>query len=320
MVSAQGCRVGFTGEVVGICVPACNRSEDCGAATLQCVLGVCVPREALTPDGPVAMLPVKDGQASFTPQARDAGTRGDAGGVTDAGSLSAAGSSPDAGATTAPDARAATDAAPSNSDGLLTHGTTTEDGTTFPNPKPVCPCSSDFDASTSAPQLGEVPKNAYGGPLPAITPTPLALAQGSLLECAESFALGDPYPQTFKVSNECVRFASCPVSCQEDVDCPAGGSGAAVPRCAGTKMCYLDCRQGRSCPDGMACISGTDGAACYWPQDIYQPGCPGYCNAQPPPRECPNWCAEVLVACDLSKGVKCCQGLTCTAGGYCDRP
>ena len=44
-VSAEGCRVGFGGPVQGICVPGCDHSDDCGVA-LQCVSGVCVPREA----------------------------------------------------------------------------------------------------------------------------------------------------------------------------------------------------------------------------------------------------------------------------------
>lgn len=63
-------------------------------------------------------------------------------------------------------------------------------------------------------------------------------------------------------------YNSCGVfDCVDDCDCYAPPStGTAFPVCKevfanGGKGCVLWCVNGQTCPDGMACVSGT----CYWP-------------------------------------------------------
>ncbi len=314
-VSAGGCRIGFGGPTQGICVPGCDRSDDCGEA-LQCVSGVCVPREAVTPGGKVEDLPVVDGQATIPTQPPTAGASaagdGAGSGAGQGGRASSSGAAGTAGASNA--------GSGSTDGGRLTRGTIDDSGYEHPQPKPQCPCTSDLGDDDIAPRVGEVDGNAYGLPAPPLLPTPVASAQMSPLECPMGGFIGGLWPVQFPLESDCTLYAMCPNSCTGDPDCPAGGSGSALPRCAGTGICYLDCGSERSCPDGMACVRGTDGAACYWPRDVLVPGCKGYCESRPRPRDCDNWCADRLVACDEPKDVSCCEGLVCTQEGFCDVP
>jgi hypothetical protein len=184
----------------------------------------------------------------------------------------------------------------------------------FPTPQPECPCTSDLSPGTPAPAPGDVAGNVYGNPSPPAEPSSSPLEGGAYyLQCA----MPAPF-WWFNAETQCTRYLTCWVPCLSDADCPSGGSGSARARCATTGACFLDCRGEQACPDGMACVTGSDGAACFWPQDVAAPGCDGYCRQHPPPRDCDSWCAEPLVACDPDAGVNCCEGLTCTEEGYCD--
>ena len=298
-LSATSCRVGFADPTQqGICSQACGDDLDCGnegGRAAYCIDGVCLPASGLTPNGSVLQL---------------AGTREpDAGAIADSGAIAV----PDADVS---DAASVQDAAPLDAGGLIGSPLVTVGGMQieFPVPQPKCPCVSDLPAGAAAPAPGDAEPNSYGNPSPAVEPSDSPLSGGiSYLQCAL------PAPVWwFNVDSECIRYANCMVPCGTDADCPSGGTGSATPRCSMTGVCFLDCRGERTCPDGMACVTGADGAACFWPQDVLAPGCDAYCRQHPPPRDCDNWCAEAFVACDPDAGVNCCQGLSCTEGGFCD--
>lgn len=310
-LSATSCRLGFSEPAsFGICSQVCDSHADCGThggTAAYCIEGVCLPAGAATPRGSIATLAAEassdgaalDASSPLDPATVGSGAAGEGAGGADAGATGAIG------------------------DGQL-QGALVKDSSgavmSIVSPQPRCPCESDWPSDVAAPARGEVDSNPYGNPLPPDEPTGSQLERMAYwLDCGTTGTTEDE-PWWFVAESECVRYANCNVPCEQDADCPSGGSGTASPRCATTGYCFLDCRAERACPEGMACVTGTDGAACYWPQDVLSPACPAHCRQRPPPRECENWCADLLVACDSVAGVFCCEGLVCTSGGYCDVP
>lgn len=187
---------------------------------------------------------------------------------------------------------------------------------------PQCPCTVDVEAGTRAPKSGEVPDNAYGGPgfdRSAGRDPCNGYGLNSFLDpLGPGSMLFDTDPLSYEGLEElCLSFMICAINCSSDDGCPPGGSGSAVARCSVSNQCYLDCDSQRVCPDGMMCISGGDASICLWPQDQTTQGCPAFCEQTPIPRECPNFCASQLMACNPEKGVDCCDGLICLSEGYC---
>jgi hypothetical protein len=329
-LSATSCRLGFEEPVAaGICTRACSSHADCGpggGSAVYCIEGVCLPGAAATPRGSIASVATAATDAAPI----DAGRAGEggAGGGSGASGNGAAGESGASGSSAASGSGAAGEhgeagaggVAPTG-DGQLGGGKTishAESGTVLdvPYPEPQCPCQSDLPEGAAAPSPGDAPANAYGNPSPPAEPSESPLDARSIwLRCAVGTNSGSYW---FVADTECVRYENCNHACQSDADCPAGGSGSARPRCSTMGYCFLDCREEQTCPDGMSCVSGVDGAACYWARDVLDPECPAYCRQRPAPRECENWCADLLVACNADAGATCCEGLTCTEGGYCD--
>ena len=307
-LSETSCRLAFSeASSGGFCSQPCTRHTDCGpsgGSAVFCIEGTCLPGGATTPRGSVASVAADAGVAISDAALSDTALSDTA--LSDA-ALSMEDAAPaidpvvaDAGRLRGP------------SDVVGPGGFPFE----VPNPQPECPCQSDLSTDVPLPAQGEVATNAYGGPQPPTEPSDSPLEGGSsYLRCAD---VDSALWWWFSAETDCVRYENCSIVCTSDADCPNGGSGSAAPRCSTTGFCYLDCQQERACPDGMACVSGQDGAACYWPREVLAPGCAAYCRQSPPPRDCDNWCADLLVACDPDNGVSCCEGLSCTAGGYCD--
>ena len=86
--------------------------------------------------------------------------------------------------------------------------------------------------------------------------------------------------------------------------------------------CVLVCEGRATCPTGMYCDEEASWEpfvpTCGWLVDSTSRGCPAYCKLDPVPRDCPNWCAAIGVACDSSKHIDCCAGLTCGAQHFCE--
>lgn len=74
----------------------------------------------------------------------------------------------------------------------------------------------------------------------------------------------------------CAQFSASPVfaaacsdECETADECPQPTSGEAQPECresvSDASLCYLDCFDGETCPDGMFCIPfATDAYGCAW--------------------------------------------------------
>ncbi len=339
-LSTTSCRLGFDEPVAGgICTRGCSRDADCGpggGSAAYCIEGICLPGAARTPRGSVATV-ATGGTGAAQLDAGSAGTASGAGGSS-AASGSGAGSggagSGGAGSGGAGSGGASSGGADGgnvmvNDAGVVLTGEGqlgggkplafpgSDEPFEVPYPQPMCPCQSDLPEGAAAPSPGDAPPNPYGRPQPPAEPSDSPLESGtSWLQCL-SFG-GDHGSFWFVVETDCVRYDNCFHVCKSDADCPSGGSGSARQRCSTMGYCFLDCREDRTCPDGMSCVTGTDGAACYWAQDVLGPECPAYCRQRPAPRECENWCADLLVACNPDEGVTCCEGLICTEGGYCD--
>lgn len=70
----------------------------------------------------------------------------------------------------------------------------------------------------------------------------------------------------------------CNRACNSPADCPLGTSGNAMPQCTyygkyGLR-CFLQCRDGAICPDGMSCVDvlhpnegGEYDHICIWPAE-----------------------------------------------------
>lgn len=340
-LSATSCRIGFTEPAAsGVCTRACERDADCGpggGSTAYCVDRVCLPGVAATPRGSIASVAaaaagtaVDAGRDDAAAAGAGAGTGGSAAaagsaaagvtGATDPVDAGADASSGDAGQSQPDDAASADAAAVSTGEGQLGGGPplVSPEGWSLevPYPEPQCPCTSDLPAGAPVPAPGEAPANPYGNPSPPAEASASPLEGGSLyLEC---YVASNQATSWFVAETDCVRYENCNHACRTDAECPSGGSGSARPRCSTMGFCFLDCREDLTCPDGMACVTGRDGAACYWPREVLDPECPAWCRQRPAPRECSDWCADLLVACDPAAGVSCCAGLTCTAKGYCD--
>ena len=320
MVTEDTCRVGFPEPVsAGLCSHGCSDDSDCGdhSGGARCLANLCLPAQAQTPSGRVATLAAARkaaGESAIAGASPSAGTgtaSPAAGEMTPGGTAASAGTgaaSPAAGEMTGGGAAAsagspqAEDAGPARdagSDGRLGGATLLVDGGppfSLPNPQPMCPCTSDIEPE-DVPKPGEVERNAYGRPRPPGEPKGSPLEGGAWLpQCEDPTTI--EFPWWFVAETECIRYSICPLPCSVDSDCPGADTGDGQPRCGTTGHCFLDCRDGRACPDGMACVSGSDGSACYWPETVLAPQCDAYCQTDPRPRECPNWCASTLVACN----------------------
>lgn len=184
-----------------------------------------------------------------------------------------------------------------------------------------------------APKPGEVPANVYGGPqepyvisvnYPHFDSTQSFEPAWNQPEYREK----NPPPESrcdngwgsadvgYLNLHPCVIYYLCSQPCERDSDCDDGGSGNAVPVCT-DPYCDLLCDQGRSCPDGMVCLTVDDRASCFWPIDAIVPGCPAWCDLQPTPQGCPGWCAQEGVGCPEGDEDYCCQGLVCGPDGFC---
>lgn len=326
----DGCRIGFSGAVQGICVPACESTVDC-PDSMQCVSGACVPRVAITPDGPVSGLPVDGGQASI----RIPATENTAGTLADDEPL-------DAGA---PDTGVLSD----TTDRLDAQSPDSGQGYVFPELLPwfdtgITPdtppqLNPEYDAGKDAfiggvppgeraPVLGEVPGNVYGGPTVPWGPYSWGFLEG---ECNKSG--GGTLPMVSpEGGNACISYDVCRIDCSQDSDCNDGGSGNAIPRCNQNPssssvsswysgVCLLICDSDTICPDGMACVrnyyAGDSTNICMWPLDIAEPGCPAWCELDPLPKGCPGWCAVAGVGCEPEAEGYCCEGLVCGSEGWC---
>jgi hypothetical protein len=331
-LSATSCRLGFEEPVAaGICTRGCSSHADCGpggGSAVYCIEGVCLPGAAATPRGSIASVatgtsagPADAGGAGEGGVRADSGASG-IGAAGEGGASGGAASGSGAGGEAGAVGEGGAGGVAPTGDGQLGGGRTithAESGTTLdvPYPEPKCPCQSDLPDGAAAPSPGDAPANAYGNPSPPAEPSDSPLAGGtSWLRCAVAADASGSY--WFVADTDCVRYENCNHPCQSDADCPSGGSGSARPRCSTMGYCFLDCREEQTCPDGMSCVSGVDGAACYWARDVLDAECPAYCRQRPAPRGCENWCADLLVACNPDAGVTCCEGLTCTEGGYCD--
>jgi len=294
----------------GICVAACLRDRDCnGGSGFECVKGICV---AILNDGDA-----KDGSAGVDyglvfpnfdwglTEYRDSSIEEDA----DIPSIS---TDAELGGDSASERDARSDQ--ENSLGLGDNGI-------FPQ----CPCTVDAQEGTRAPKYEEFPDNAYGGPeFESIFLWEIGRnrcedgVEYFFSESDAALALMDDAAASFQGLEElCLYFASCEIGCSRDDDCPGVDSGSAVARCSDSQECYLQCDDQKSCPDGMMCVSGVDRSMCLWPQDAIKPGCPAFCELEPIPRECPNFCASQLMACNPEGEPHCCEGLICAAEGYC---
>jgi len=289
----------------GICVARCDTDSDCDdGEDFECVSGICVavkenPSEVEGGENrAIITFPVSD-------VGEDAGRSvvGD-----DAQSIDIDGSTEQSDALSGEPNRA-----DSSSDQLV-DAQDTQPVALGPATKdvvPTCPCTPDIPEDFRAPKADEFPANAYRQP------------------CGENIGvrnfgsyigwqLFDATKQQYEgLIDLCVSFESCILDCEADSDCPEGGSGTAVARCSTSLFCYLDCDSQRTCPDGMTCIAGVDGASCFWARDEAVPGCPAFCEQEPMPRECQEFCASLYVACDPEKGVDCCEGLVCSEERYC---
>lgn len=168
-----------------------------------------------------------------------------------------------------------------------------------------------------APRPGEAPENPYGRPLGVADDFSPINGCGTV-------------PTGYVSDSEyrpCLVYWFCSLSCTRDDDCPSVGSGNAPPLCDRVSGfaygdCALSCANGERCPDGMECRASTTPASdpprCYWTTDSTERGCPAHCWLDPIPHDCSNYCAAVGVACDPTKGVECCSGLTCGAGKFCE--
>lgn len=188
-------------------------------------------------------------------------------------------------------------------------------------PFPQCPCTVDAAEGIRAPKYGDVPSNSYGSP-EVLEARERACGTNSLTSLGGIFdmryAFGSYDESDYQgLEDRCLFFIVCTIHCTDDAACPSVDSGSAIPVCSNLGDCRLACGSNRPCPDGMTCVSGTDGSVCLWPQDSIEQGCPAFCEQDPIPRECPNFCAPLLVACDPEKGMNCCEGLLCSSEGYC---
>lgn len=186
------------------------------------------------------------------------------------------------------------------------------------------------DSGYHVPAVGEAPSNPYGGPVD------INLGFEGMCGLFNYASWGHP--------NSCIGFGYCTPFCV-DTECPRPDTGNAPPVCftstctvesdgslrcteqhgVGTKYpggyCYLRCGNGEICPTGMVCVNSSspdDPYKCAWAADDITSGCPRHCDLVPTPRDCPNWCGSIGIACDPDKGVNCCNGLTCGAGKFCE--
>lgn len=316
------CRVSaYQQSISGICVARCETNADCNRGSgFECISGVCVAiQQELLDDGsiretPRIILPLRD--ASLIDDS-------DASAIKDSESVDRDSRSIDA--------SSRRDA----SDGSITDtsvdSTLREDGLplapVLSSGLPQCPCSTSM-LEARAPDPEDAPENFYGSS--SIGAAEMISGGYVIGGSIPSFYL-DPGPDATELERQvanCLFFGIKTIECRSDSDCPSGGSGTAVPRCTfnplvtsgygnSSRVCYLDCSSDRSCPTAMACVSGTDGASCAWPMNKNLAGCPSYCDREPVPHGCPNWCAALYVACDPDAGVSCCQGLVCSSEGYC---
>lgn len=174
--------------------------------------------------------------------------------------------------------------------------------------------STGFDGAPRAPRPGEAPPNAYGGPVD------INLGVDRL--CPLGTHLMRPSGQA------CLLFVYCAPDCPDGGECPSVSTGTARPLCEPLGgYCALFCTNGETCPTGMVCMNPSTGASiggkpyervCAWVADDTSVGCPAHCKLDPIPRDCPNWCAAIGVACDPTKGVECCAGLSCGTGKFCE--
>jgi hypothetical protein len=164
-----------------------------------------------------------------------------------------------------------------------------------------------------APRPGEAQQNPYGKPIGVnedFNPD-----NG----CSPSSSVGWDSTDT-----ACLVYWYCELKCTHDEDCPSGGSGDAPPVCdTYYNACALSCADGERCPPGMVCRTQQPFPVfatpkCYWEADSTVRGCPAHCLLDPIPHDCPNYCAILGVACDPTKGVECCSGLTCGSGRFCE--
>jgi hypothetical protein len=180
-----------------------------------------------------------------------------------------------------------------------------------------------------APKPGDVPSNAYGGPVDPMSLTayyprfdPMVVDWENLLEAGTGPCNDKVFiPWLPSESQPCIAYYLCSALCTVDTDCDSGGSGSAVPVCQYdlTGWCLLRCNNTVTCPDGMACVDGNDGngSQCLWPVDVLRPECPGWCELDPTPQGCPGWCAAKGVGCKEGDTGYCCDGLVCGPDGYC---
>jgi hypothetical protein len=175
-----------------------------------------------------------------------------------------------------------------------------------------------------APAIGDVPWNAYGGPVEPVSMEvhyPRFYGTYPVIEnlslCDGTTSLGTLTLEDLE-RQPCVMYFLCENYCLNDISgtvCDDGGSGNATPVC-NQDTCELICDDQRTCPDGMVCVTDDSGSKCWWPLDIAAPDCPAWCETDPLPRDCPDWCASKGVECGADYGV-CCEGLTCGSGGLC---
>jgi hypothetical protein len=309
------CRVILsTASSQGVCVARCQTDSDCnGGSGFDCVKGVCV---AIIEETPLSDGGIEVSHGLVFPE-DNPGTEAIEGGLsTDTVSRDANDNSSD----TPLDSSVETDSSISS----LTEDNIVQEITGINGPYgfPQCPCSVDVEMGTRAPKFEDVPRNPYGRPeFTTIYGDPCnGYGFRSFMGRFFDYELARGYTDesVYQGLEElCLSFNFCYIDCDNDDTCPNVDSGSAVPRCSASGVCILYCDSERSCPDGMMCVSGIDGSVCLWPEDRIEPGCPAFCEQNPLPRECSNFCAALLMACDPDKEIYCCEGLSCSTEGYC---